>query len=70
MSKQLTLFRDTKPERSWRIQALAGYAYIAEPFDFERDGDHPRMIPRRNWKPPEWLALLMDDPHWMPDMRI
>lgn len=61
------LFGDPKPERPWKIPALTGYAYIVEPFDFERDGDHARTIPDPNYRPPEWLSLPTDDPAWMPE---
>jgi len=67
MSAQLALFHRQKPERPWKIMAFTGYAYIVEPFDFERDGDHARMIPDPIWKSPEWLALPTDDPEWMPE---
>lgn len=43
MSKQPSLFSAPKPEHPWKIPALRGYAYIIEPFDFERDG----IIPKR-----------------------
>lgn len=56
-----------KPDGKLATPALTGYAYIVEPFDFECDGDHARLIPDQNYRPPAWLALPTDDPAWMPE---
>lgn len=53
-----------------RIPALDGHPYRLEPFDFEVDGDRPRLIPQPLWKPPPEIALLTDDPEWMPPLNI
>jgi len=60
----------TRPDTNTATPALDGIAYHFELFDFARDGDHARLVPRPDWIIPTHLALPTDDPNWMPDIYL
>lgn len=67
MAIQGALFQDDEQKpKKWRIPAISGERYPIEPFDFEAQDEwsHKPGFPDGI---PEWLALGIDDPEWMPD---
>jgi len=53
------------PPPAGRIPAATKHEI--EPFEFQPG---PEAEPRPGWVPPEWLALLTDDPEWQPVGRF